>query len=137
MSVNNLTKISFAMGAAGAVATTAGAAQNKAVDELIAGVRDTSDKVRTEAWLGAGKAGAPAVKPLATVMTDSDPEVARAATRALWQLARHAGRPGAGKEKQAVEKEMIGLLGNKTGGRYCGCSRKSAAGIPSNAWRGY
>ena len=114
MSVNKLTGISLVTGAAGIGVTTAGAAQNKAVDELLAGVRDTSDNVRTEAWLSAGKAGAPAVKPLATVMTDSDPEVARAATRALWQLARHAGRPGAGKEKGAVEKELIGLLGNKT-----------------------
>jgi HEAT repeat protein len=111
--MNNLTKVSIPTGAAGILTATAGAAESKAVDELIAGVRDASDKVRTEAWLGAGKAGAPAVKPLAGVMTDSDPEVARAAARALWQLARHAGRPGAGKEKQAVEKELIGLLGDK------------------------
>ena len=92
---------------------TVGAAQNKAADELIAGVRDASDKVRTQAWLNAGKAGAAAVKPLAAIMTDSNLEVARAATRALWQLARHAGRPDAAKEKRAVEKELIGLLSDE------------------------
>jgi len=113
MSMNNLSKVLLASGAAGVSTATAGAAGNKAVDELIAGIRDASDKVRTQAWLNAGKAGPAAVKPLAEVMTDSDPEVARAATRALWQLARHAGRPGAAKEKRAVETELIGLLGDK------------------------
>ena len=87
--------------------------QSKALEELLAGVKDAGDKVRTQAWLNAGKAGAAAVKPLAAVMTDSNLEVARAATRALWQLARHAGRPGADKDKQAVEKELIGLLNNE------------------------
>jgi len=87
--------------------------QSKAVAELLAGVRDSSDKVRTQAWLNAGKAGAAAVKPLAAIMTDSNLEIARAATRALWQLARHAGRPGAAKEKQTVEKELIGLLSDE------------------------
>ncbi|MCP4455570.1 MAG: hypothetical protein GY809_29270 [Planctomycetes bacterium] len=73
------------------------------VDELIAGVRSDSDRVRTEAWLKAGEVGAPAVKPLAKVMADSDLEVARAAKRALWKIVRHMGRPGANKEKRAVE----------------------------------
>ncbi len=114
MSMNNLNKVSLVSGAAGVSTATAGAAGNKAVDELIAGIRDASDKVRTQAWLDAGKAGAPAVRPLAAVMTDSDPEVARAATRALWQLARHAGRPDAAKEKRAVETELVGLLGDQT-----------------------
>lgn len=112
MSMNNLTKTSLAMGAAGVLTATASSAANRAVDELIDGIRDASDKVRTEAWLKAGKAGAAAVKPLATVMTDSDPEVARAATRALWQLVRHAGRPRAAKQKRAVETELIELLGD-------------------------
>ncbi len=113
MSMNNLSKVSLSAGAAGILTATAGAAQNKAVDELVAGIRDASDKVRTQAWLNAGKAGPAAVKPLAAVMTDSDLEVARAATRALWQLARHAGRPGADKEKQAVETQLIRLLGDE------------------------
>ncbi len=113
MSMNNLSKVSLAAGAAGASTTQAGIDQNKAVAELIAGVRDASDKTRTQAWLGAGKAGPAAVRPLAAVMTDGDAEVARAATRALWQLARHAGRPGAAKEKRPVEKELIGLLSDE------------------------
>jgi len=103
MSKNNLTKTSRA---------TAGAGQNEAVKELLTGIKDASDKVRTEAWLGAGKAGAVAVKPLAKVMTDDDLEVARASKRALWQIVRHAGRPGANEEKRAVETELIGLLGD-------------------------
>ena len=84
--------------------------QNQAVNELLAGIRDTSDKVRTEAWLGAGKAGAAAVRPLAKVMTDDDLEVARAAKRALWKIVHHTGRPGANEEKRAVETELVGLL---------------------------
>jgi HEAT repeat protein len=86
--------------------------QNKVVDELLAGVKNASDKVRTQAWLDAGKAGAAAVKPLAKVMTDGDLEVARAAKRALWQIVHHTGRPGANEEKRAVETELIGLLGD-------------------------
>lgn len=84
--------------------------KNNAVNELLAGVKDASDKVRTEAWLGAGKAGAAAVKPLAKVMTDDDFEVARVAKHALWQIVRHNGRPGANEEKRAVETELVGLL---------------------------
>lgn len=84
--------------------------QNQAVNELVAGVKNANDKVRTEAWLGAGKAGAAAVKPLAKVMTDGDFEIARAAKRALWQIVRHTGRPGANEEKRAVETELAGLL---------------------------
>ncbi len=101
MSKNNLTKTSR---------TTAGAGQNEAVKELLAGIKDASDKVRTQAWLGAGKAGAAAVKPLAKVMTDDNLEIARAATRALWQIVRHTGRPSANEEKRAVETELIELL---------------------------
>lgn len=113
MSKNNLTKTSLATGTAGVLTATAGAAQNEAVDELLAGIRDTSDKVRTEAWLNAGKAGAPAVKPLAKVMTDDNLEVARAAKRALWKIVRYTGRPGANEEKKAVETELVGLLGDE------------------------
>lgn len=86
--------------------------QNQAVNELVAGVKDTSDKVRTEAWLSAGKAGAAAVKPLAKVMTDGDLEVARAAKRALWKIVHYTGRPGVNEEKRAIETELAGLLGN-------------------------
>jgi HEAT repeat protein len=83
------------------------------VDELIAGIKSDSAEERTEAWQSSGDVGAPAVKPLAEVMTDDDLEVARAAKRALWQIVRYAGRPKANKEKRAVEKELTGLLGRK------------------------
>ena len=112
MSTNSLKKVSIAAGAAGVMAQTASTAQAQGVDELIAGIKDSSDKVRTEAWLGASETGAPAVKPLAKVMTDDDLEVARAAKRALWQIVRYTGRPGANKERRAVETELVELLSN-------------------------
>jgi len=109
MSINHLKKASLAAGIAG---TSAGADQNDAVNELLAGIKDADDKVRTEAWLSAGAVGAPAVMPLAETMGDDDLEVARAAKRALWKIVRHAGRPRAVKEKRAVEAELVVLLGN-------------------------
>ena len=113
--MNNSKKVSLAAAAAGVMSGTAGAARNKkAVSKLIAGIRDNDDKVRAEAWLGAGKFGAAAVKPLAKVMTDKEFEVARAAKRGLWKIVRHAGRPGAGNEKRAVVGELIDLLGDET-----------------------
>jgi len=113
MSTNNLKKVSLAAGAAGVMAQTASTAQGQGVDELIAGIKDGSDKVRTEAWQSAGEVGAPAVKPLANVMTDDDLEVARAAKRALWKIVRHTGRPGANKDRRAVETELVKLLGDE------------------------
>jgi HEAT repeat protein len=50
------------------------------------------------------------VKPLAALMTDADFEISRSAKRALYKIVRHAGRPGANKEANAVEKELIALL---------------------------
>ncbi|HUT28382.1 MAG TPA: HEAT repeat domain-containing protein [Sedimentisphaerales bacterium] len=91
---------------------TGDAADTGAVDKLIAGIKDKDEKVRTEAWLGAGQVGAQAAKPLAKVMSNNDLEVARAAKRGLWQLVRHAGRPKAGAERKAVEAELLGLLGD-------------------------
>ena len=111
MSTNSLKKVSIAAGAAGIMAQTADVALSQGVDELIAGIKDSSDKVRTEAWQSAGEVGAPAVKPLAKVMTDDNLEVARAAKRALWQIVRYTGRPKANKERRAVETELTELLG--------------------------
>ncbi|MGD8500837.1 MAG: hypothetical protein PVJ86_09335 [Phycisphaerales bacterium] len=113
MYTNKLKKAALVAGAAGVMAQTAESAPGQGLDELIAGIKSTSDKVRTETWQSAGEVGAPAVKPLAKVMTDDDLEVARAAKRALWKIVRHAGRPRANKEKRAVETELTGLLGNK------------------------
>ena len=92
---------------------TASTAQAQGVDELIAGIKSNSDEERTESWQSAGKVGAPAVKPLAKVMTDDNLEVARAAKRALWQIVRYTGRPGANQERRAVETELTELLGDE------------------------
>jgi HEAT repeat protein len=82
------------------------------VDELIAKIKSSDDKVRSAAWLAAGEVGAPAVQPLAAVMTDpaSELEVGRSARRALWKIVRHAGRPGAGAEKKAAIPAVLALL---------------------------
>lgn len=113
MPTNSLKKVSIAAGAVSIMAQTANTAQAQGVDELIAGIKSDNAEERTEAWQSAGKVGAPAVKPLAKVMTDNNLEVARASKRALWQIVRYTGRPGADKEKSAVETELIGLLGDE------------------------
>jgi len=110
MSTNNLKKVSIAAGAVGVVAQTAATALGQGVDELLAGIKSDSAEKRTETWQSAGEVGAPAVKPLAEVMTDDNLEVARAAKRALWQIVRYTGRPGANRERRAVETELTGLL---------------------------
>ena len=110
--MNHLKKASIAAGAVGAVAAATDAGWSDAVKELLAGIKNASAEVRTQAWLSAGEVGAPAVIPLAEMMKDDDLEVARAAKRALWKIIRHAGRPRAAKEKRAVEAELIVLLGN-------------------------
>jgi HEAT repeat protein len=109
MSNNNFKTVSIAAAADGVMAHTA---QAQGVDELIAGIKSNSAEKRTKSWQSAGQAGAPAVKPLAKVMTDDNLEVARAAKRAIWQIVRYTGRPGANQERRAVEAELIALLGN-------------------------
>jgi HEAT repeat protein len=111
---NNLKKASIAAGVVGVIAQTADTALGQSVDELLAGIKSDSPEKRTQAWQSAGQIGAPAVKPLAKVMTDDNLEVARAAKRALWQIVRYTGRPGANREKRAVEAELIELLGGET-----------------------
>jgi HEAT repeat protein len=112
MSTNSLKQVSIAAGAAGVIAQTASTARGQGVDELLAGIKSAGDNERTEAWQSAGEVGAPAVKPLANVMTDDDLEVARAAKQALWKIVRYTGRPKANKERRAVETELTGLLGD-------------------------
>ena len=80
--------------------------------EAMMNIKDLDDKVRAAAWLGAGPVGAPAVKPLAAVMTHEDVEIARAAKRGLWVIVRHVGRPGADAEKKPVVAELLALLGD-------------------------
>jgi HEAT repeat protein len=110
MSTNSSKKVLTAAGAAGAMAQAAAAAQAQGVDELIAGIKSGSAEERTQAWQSAGEVGAPAIKPLAKIMSEGELEIARAAKRALWQIVRYTGRPGANREKRAVETEIIGLL---------------------------
>ena len=81
-----------------------------AVNKLIADIQSSDDDIRGAAWQGAASFGAPAVKPLAGVMAQPDFEIARAAKRALWKIVRHAGRPKAGKERKAVQAELLSLL---------------------------
>ena len=87
--------------------------KGKAMDELITKLKDKNDKVRAEALLSAGRAGAPAVKPLAKVIADKNIEVSRAGKRALWKVVRHVGRPGADNEKKAVVARLGELLGGE------------------------
>jgi HEAT repeat protein len=110
MTTNPTNTISIAAAAAAALAGASHAAEAASLDELIARIKSTDDKVRGPAWQGAAPYGAPAVKPLAEVMIDPHFEVARSARRALEVIVRHAGRPGARKEAQAVEKALIPLL---------------------------
>jgi len=113
MSMNNSKKVFLAAAAAGVMPGVAGAARKKAVEELMAGIRDDSAEVRTDAWQSAGEVGAAAVKPLARVMSNKELEVARAAKRGLWKIVRHSGRPGAGNEKRAVLGKLVELLGDE------------------------
>lgn len=92
------------------VATTVALADTAAIAKLIADLQSADDAVRGAAWQGAATSGAPAVKPLAGVMAHQDFEIARAAKRALWKLVRHVGRPKAGKERKAVQTELLSLL---------------------------
>ena len=51
---------------------------------------------------------APDVRP----RLQDDVEVARSARNALWQIVRHAGRPGADSDKKAVVAELLSLCGD-------------------------
>jgi HEAT repeat protein len=105
----NLERVTL-LSAGAALATTAQPALAAAVDELLANIKSKDEQVRTQAWRSAGPAGAPALKPLAATMQDPELEVARAAKRAMFQIVRHAGRPGAAQEKAAVVPALVSLL---------------------------
>ena len=81
-------------------------------NELIAKIKSADESARAGAWLHAESVGAPAVKPLAGVLADKDIEGSRAAKRALWRIVRHAGRPGADGERNAVVLELVAVLGD-------------------------
>ena len=82
------------------------------VNDLLARIKSKDDSIRGPAWQTAESAGAPAVRPLAEVMMDPDFETARAAKRALYRIVRHAGRPGAKHEAEAVSGELVNVLGS-------------------------
>lgn len=110
MSENRLRKVPLAVAAAAVPVVESLAAEEGAVADLIAKIKDKDHNVRSEARDNAGKVGAPAVKPLAAVMSDEDFQVARAAKRALWKIVRQAGRPGADGERTAVVAGLLPLL---------------------------
>lgn len=95
---------------AGAMSATTAVEANPTLEELLAALKSEDDTKRTEAWISAGLVGAPAVAPLAGLMLDAQPEVARAAKRALWQVARYSGRPGAEADKAAVIAALLAAL---------------------------
>ena len=110
MTANEFKTASVLAGAASALSSTQAA---QGVEDLISRIKSADDKVRGPAWQGAGPAGAPAVQPLGALLTDPNFEVARSAKRALYQIIRHASRPGAATEASAVERELLALLENK------------------------
>jgi HEAT repeat protein len=82
----------------------------RSVEELLARLRGQDEEIRTQAWHGAGPLGAAAVDPLIRLLRDADVEVARAAGRALWRIVRHASRPGARSEREAIEGLLVAAL---------------------------
>jgi HEAT repeat protein len=110
MKTNHLNLAALAAGTSTLIASASPAAEAASVEELIANIKNPDDRVRGPAWQGAAPYGAPAVKPLAAVMSDPNFEVARAAKRGLYKIVRHAGRPGAEAEAKAVTTELIALL---------------------------
>ncbi len=108
MNSNELKTAALGAGTATMIARVARSAGS--VDDLIARIKSPDDTVRGPAWQNADSYGAPAVKSLAQVMNDPDFEIARAAKRALWKIARYAGRPGAAGEAKAVTAQLIPLL---------------------------
>ncbi len=82
-------------------------------NDLIAQLKNPDPAVRGPALQNAASVGAPAVPPLAALIGDADFETARAARRALWNVVRHAGRPGAAKEAAAVAHELTHFLENQ------------------------
>ena len=107
----NLEKASFGVAVVATTKTVNAQRQDdRAVRELLAKIKDSSDTVRTEGWQNAGEVGAPAVQPLIKVMGDGDMEVARAAKRAVWRIVRHVGGPETQEGKGAVVRQVASVL---------------------------
>ena len=82
------------------------------IQGLIERIRSPDETVSGAAWQSAGPYGAVAVEPLAALMADEDFELARNARRALYRVVRHVGHPAAARERKAVERQLILLLGS-------------------------
>jgi HEAT repeat protein len=81
------------------------------IESLIERIKSPDDAMSGAAWQSAGPYGAVAVQPLAALMAEPDFELARKGKRAMYLVVRHAGRRGAAKERRAVERELIVVLG--------------------------
>jgi hypothetical protein len=79
-------------------------------NELVDAIKGTDEQARGKAWQNAGPVGVAAVKPLAEIADGTGMETPRAAKRALWNIVRYAGRPGAGEESKAVAAELASLI---------------------------
>ena len=97
---------------AGAAALVVDSAQAQSPDTLVSRLKGQDEEARGDAWQKAGPAGAAAVGSVSALWTDPDFEVARSSKRAVWNIVRYAGRPGAAKEAKAVEAALLPLLGN-------------------------
>ncbi len=80
------------------------------LDMLLAKIRDNDANVRLAAMQAAGPIGAAALEPLAKIVTDGSLEVSRMALRAMWQIVRHVGRPGADAEKAQSVAKLLEML---------------------------
>jgi len=103
MNTKEISPMVLAAAAAGSVY----AAPAQSAWDLVERLKSEDEEVRGDAWQNAGPAGAAAIAPVATLWTDPDFEVVRSAKRAVWNIVRHAGRPGAGKEAKAVEAALV------------------------------
>jgi len=102
-----------AMGAVTATAANPWAApadEPAAVVDLIRYIKGEDLTARAKAWKNAHIAGPAALRPLAALLTDEDIEVTRAARRAMWQIVRDAGRPGADPLRRQAVEELVPLL---------------------------
>ena len=80
------------------------------LDKLLAAIKGGDVETRANAVLAAGPFGAKAVKPLAKIFATGDLEVGRAAKRAIWQIVRCVGAPGAVDAKKALVGELVDLI---------------------------
>ncbi len=82
-----------------------------AIDDLVEQLRSDKEAARAKAWQHAYVAGPAALQPVAGLVAGTELEVGRAATRAMWKIVRHAGRPGADDERAEAVRELLPLLG--------------------------